>query len=93
MPSIVTMHEEGKTPEGVYDLAGNVMEWTRDYYLPYPIARNHPETVPNPPLRALRGGCWNSGPEGITCTARKGLFPESKLNTIGFRCVIPAKKV
>ena len=93
MPSIVTMHEEGKTPEGVYDLAGNVMEWTRDYYLPYSIARSHPETVPNPPLRALRGGCWNSGPEAITCTARKGLFPESRLNTIGFRCVIPAKKM
>lgn len=92
MPSIVTMHEEGRTPEGVYDLAGNVMEWTRDYYLPYSIARSHPETVPNPPLRTLRGGCWNSGPEGITCTARKGLFPESKLNTIGFRCVIPANK-
>lgn len=93
MPSIVTMHEEGKTPEGVYDLAGNVMEWTRDYYLPYSIARNHPDTVPNPPLRAIRGGCWNSGPEGVTCTARKGLFPESKINTVGFRCVIPTKKM
>lgn len=92
MPSIVTMHEEGKTPDGVYDLAGNVMEWTRDYFLPYPVARNHPETIPNPPLRTLRGGCWNSGPEGITCTARKGLFPETKINTVGFRCVILEKK-
>lgn len=92
MPSIVTMHEEGRTPEGVYDLAGNVMEWTRDYFLPYSVARSHPETVPNPPLRAVRGGCWNSGPEEVTCTARKGFFPESRVNTIGFRCVIPAQK-
>ncbi len=93
MPSIVTMHEEGKTPEGVYDLAGNVMEWTRDYYLFYSIVRKQPDTVPNPPLRTVRGGCWKSSPTEITCTARKGLFPESQLNTVGFRCVLPAKKV
>jgi len=92
MPSIVTMHEEGCSPEGIFDLAGNVMEWTRDYFLPYPIARSHPDTVPNTPLRVVRGGCWNSNAEEVTCTARKGLFPESRLNTIGFRCVIPVSK-
>lgn len=92
MPSIVTMHEEGCTPEGIYDLAGNVREWTRDYFLPYPIARNHPDTVPNPPLRVVRGGCWNSSAEEVSCTARKGLFPESRLNTVGFRCILPVSK-
>ncbi|MCX8063676.1 MAG: bifunctional serine/threonine-protein kinase/formylglycine-generating enzyme family protein [Candidatus Hydrogenedentes bacterium] len=92
MPSIVTMHEEGKTPDGVYDLAGNVYEWTRDYFLPYTIARTRPDTVPTPPLRTVRGGCWNSKADEVTCTARKGMFPETRINTIGFRCVIPISK-
>ncbi|HOL18851.1 MAG TPA: bifunctional serine/threonine-protein kinase/formylglycine-generating enzyme family protein [Candidatus Hydrogenedens sp.] len=92
IPSIVTMHEEGRTPDGICDLAGNVMEWTRDYYLPYSVARSQPDKIPNPPLRVVRGGCWSSSSNEITCTARKGLFPETRTNTVGFRCILPLKK-
>ncbi|MCB9112050.1 MAG: SUMF1/EgtB/PvdO family nonheme iron enzyme [Anaerolineales bacterium] len=29
----VGIYEFGKSPYGIYDLAGNVMEWTADWYL------------------------------------------------------------
>jgi serine/threonine protein kinase len=88
MPSIVTMHEDGRTPQGIYDLAGNVMEWTRDAYLSYAILRQNPQAAENVPRRVARGGCWSSKAEDITTTARKGPFMESQLATLGFRCVI-----
>ncbi len=87
MPSIVTMHEDGVTPEGVVDLAGNVYEWTLDLYLPYdPGRRRKKDDIPR---RVVRGGCWQSPPDELRCSFRKGLFPESQLATTGFRCVIP----
>ena len=90
MPSIVSMHDRGATPDGIQDLAGNVMEWTRDPFVPYAVARKASDNgAPESPRKAVRGGCWNSAPEELVCTMRKGLFPESRINTVGFRCVIP----
>ncbi len=90
MPAIIGMHEEGKTPEGVHDLAGNVCEWTTDYYVPYQPGVKEPKP-PAVPRYVVRGGCWCSPPEELRCTFRKGLFPEERLNTVGFRCVVPAQ--
>ena len=91
MPSIVTMHEEGKTPEGVCDLGGNVYEWTQDSFLPYGASRQNHANRPTTPLRAVRGGCWNSKPFQLRCTHRRGLFPESQMEIVGFRCVVPMR--
>jgi formylglycine-generating enzyme required for sulfatase activity len=89
IPSIVTMHEEGATPTGVCDLAGNVYEWTRDWFAPYGQQgrANHPPSG-ELPRRAVRGGSWESPPTELRCTFRKGLFPETQLATVGFRCVV-----
>jgi formylglycine-generating enzyme required for sulfatase activity/tRNA A-37 threonylcarbamoyl transferase component Bud32 len=91
MPSIVTMHDEGRTPEGIYDLAGNVLEWTIDPFASYATFRRNPEGSEASPRRAVRGGCWNSRHHELLCTFRKGLFPEVRDNTVGFRCVLPAE--
>lgn len=90
MPSIVTMHEEGMTPEGICDLAGNVYEWTRDAFSPY--AQNGGVGGDAPQI-AVRGGCWSSPPHELRCTHRRGVFPETQLPTVGFRCVLPAHAV
>jgi formylglycine-generating enzyme required for sulfatase activity/tRNA A-37 threonylcarbamoyl transferase component Bud32 len=90
MPSIVTMHEDGQTPAGIHDLAGNVMEWTVDAFVPYQTQRADPDVAAQAPRRAVRGGGWNSPAEELSCTARRGLFPEAQLPTVGFRCVLPA---
>jgi formylglycine-generating enzyme required for sulfatase activity len=91
MPSIVTMHEDGKTPEGIHDLAGNVHEWTLDHFLPYDPAHHQTHTTrAASPRRVARGGSWHSGVDELRCSYRKGLFPEAQLTTTGFRCVLPA---
>jgi len=91
MPSIVSMHDDGQTPDGVYDLAGNVMEWTLDPFVPYAMLRNNPDQASAAPRRTVRGGSFSSPPEELQSYYRKGLFPESQLITTGFRCVAPAK--
>jgi eukaryotic-like serine/threonine-protein kinase len=91
MPSIVTMHDEGATPDGVYDLAGNVYEWTADAYAPYDSGRREAALKAVPIRRVVRGGSWHSPPPELRCTFRRGLFPETQLTTVGFRCVYPAK--
>ena len=57
---------------GLYDMLGNVMEWTLDQYAPYPAgAQVNPwvkATQPYP--HAVRGGSWNDPPEMLRCTAR-----------------------
>lgn len=84
MPSLVGMHEEGATPEGIEDLAGNVFEWTRDLFVPYDAsADSHSDVV----LRAVRGGSWHSPATELRGAARTGLFPETRESTVGFRCV------
>ncbi|MFP4192898.1 MAG: SUMF1/EgtB/PvdO family nonheme iron enzyme [Candidatus Hydrogenedentota bacterium] len=87
MPSIVTMHEDGATPDGIFDLAGNVYEWMLNSYLPYAPERR--KKMEDTPRRVVRGGSWQSPPDELRCSFRKGFFPECQLPTTGFRCVIP----
>ncbi len=89
MPSIVAMHDEGATPDGVYDMAGNVYEWTLDAFVPYSGAKRKEMQGHHTPRRAVRGGSWHSPPTELRCAFRKGLFPESQLTTVGFRCIVP----
>jgi len=70
-----TYHKLGsKKPNawGLYDMLGNVMEWTADQYAPYQAA-----AVTNPYLRpttaypiAVRGGSWNDPADRVNCTIR-----------------------
>jgi formylglycine-generating enzyme required for sulfatase activity len=70
-----TYHKIGtKKPNawGLYDMAGNVMEWTLDQYAPYTAApAENPwvkSTAPYP--HAVRGGSWNDPDTRVGCTVR-----------------------
>jgi formylglycine-generating enzyme required for sulfatase activity len=65
---------------GLYDMLGNVMEWTLDQYEPY-----KPGTAVNPWVKAtalyphaVRGGSWNDPADMVRCTARVGSDPSWK---------------
>lgn len=92
MPSMVSMHEDGQTPEGVFDMAGNVYEWTLDPYAPYTRLREGALNPADGPRKSTRGGCFESNVEEITTTARKGFFPNERKNNMGFRCVAAVKE-
>src|SRR5699024_628291 len=70
---------------GIYDLHGNVAEWTMDQYDPDYYAQFEGQTADNPWLkpdelypRSLRGGSWQDGPEDLRCAARRGSKGEWK---------------
>jgi formylglycine-generating enzyme required for sulfatase activity len=80
---------EGQSSFGVYQLSGNVREWTQDWYDAEYYA-NGPDRNPRGPetgiLKAIRGGSWRSFDSDIRVTSRgKGGFA-LKTHGIGFRC-------
>ena len=59
-------------PWGLFDMLGNVMEWTLDGYAPYQAGT---ETDPwvkatGPYPNAVRGGSWNDPADMLRCAAR-----------------------
>ena len=90
----VGLYEDGVSFYGVHNMAGNVQEWTADYY-----ASDYYSVDPTPPdpqgpvsgdFRVLRGGNWKlkiSIGESLFSTTIRGRFrPDTSDNTIGFRC-------
>ena len=84
--------EKGKTPEGVYDLAGNAWEWSRDLAALYPSPDE--TATPEPPgglRRVLRGGAFNSPAKDVRPTRRGHGLPVYPSMNFGFRVVWSAK--
>lgn len=77
-------------PFGLYDVHGNVAEWTLDRYWD----RLPGGTVTNPYNRergrgvALRGGSWRESAERVRSAAREGVLVTTRRNSIGFRIVL-----
>ncbi len=72
--SPVHMYPGGVTAEGVYDLAGNVWEWTRD--------------VAGSNSYWLKGGSWYYSPEQARAAARDGYVPRFWYYYRGLRVVV-----
>jgi formylglycine-generating enzyme required for sulfatase activity len=57
---------------GLYDMLGNVWEWTLDQYAPYPAADavNPWVKATQPYPHVVRGGSWNDDETMVRCSAR-----------------------
>lgn len=80
--STVGIYPSGATPEGVYDLVGNVWEWCLNKY-------DNPKNTSlegNAP-RVLRGGSWFDGPEFVRASVRNWFDPDYRDYYVGFRVV------
>jgi formylglycine-generating enzyme required for sulfatase activity len=82
----------GRSPYGAFDLAGNVWEWTADwydagYYAHSPV--HDPKGPAEGSLKVMRGGCWVSGASSLRTTCRKAELPNAWAPNVGFRCVYP----
>lgn len=83
-----------RSPEGVFDLTGNVMEWTSDWFDERAYATvpaSDPSGPPRGVERVIRGASWNDSLHRGRTTTRFKMRPDYLDITIGFRCVRSAE--
>ncbi len=81
----VRSYPNGASPFGVFDMAGNVLEWTASDFKLYPGSKLPPDD-PNEGRKVLRGGAFNAEAIFQTATDRFFYLPPTKNDFIGFRC-------
>lgn len=85
--------EAGRSPFGLYDLSGNVLEWVFDWYDEF-YYKDGQITYPKGPdsgmAKVVRGGSWDNVGNDLRTTKRSAVAPNRKEATIGFRCAMDA---
>ncbi len=98
----VGAYPEGRTPDGIDDLAGNVAEWVSDAVNASSLedlltARYPPSSEVNPTgqatgaFRVTRGGSWMDAAPWLRGAARAFRLASARESNLGFRCVHPTK--
>ena len=75
----------GASPYGVLDMAGNVAEWTTDWFKAYPGGDFYSPYY-GEKYRVIRGGGWFSGKALVRTTERSASAIELANDDVGFRC-------
>jgi len=73
---------------GLYDMHGNVAEWTRSDYVAYPYNRQRSNSADWKRRKAVRGGSFFDRPYRATASYRLGYQPWQGVFNVGFRLVI-----
>ena len=91
----VDAFEEGASPYGAYQMAGNVNEWTADWYDKnyYSGLSDGDENPPGPTggqLRVIRGGSFGLNAQKLRSSNRGSNSPSAVSEFDGIRCAIDA---
>jgi formylglycine-generating enzyme required for sulfatase activity len=90
MTASVYDHPNGASPYGVYEMAGNVEEWTSDWYEGYP-GSDYECGAYGKTFKTLRGGSsfftQNHARCAYRCFTRPEDFGIDNIAGVGFRCV------
>jgi formylglycine-generating enzyme required for sulfatase activity len=83
--TVVDGYESGKSPYGVYDMAGNVWEWVDGWYGAY-LGNTVINSDFGTKYRVMRGGTWYNDIYFTRSSSRAWNDPSYRTYVIGFRC-------
>ncbi|NQW03044.1 MAG: formylglycine-generating enzyme family protein [Acidobacteria bacterium] len=73
---------------GLFDMHGNLWEWTADEHCPYPSEVGVDAVAScGSPLKVIRGGSWYFGDDSARCALRYTHEPQDVGPSLGFRVV------
>ena len=88
-PAPIGSFECPECPYGLADMAGNVWEWTRSAYQPYPFQASAARVdLDAEALWVMRGGSFSDGEQNVRAAVRGGADPGARRPFIGFRVVV-----
>jgi len=86
----VDSFDKGKSPYGIYNMAGNVKEWVDDWYDREYYKEIDEYANPKGPIggefKVVRGGSWRDLKGFIYSSFRNNGNPKSRMDDYGFRC-------
>jgi len=89
---LVMTFQEDASPYGVFDMAGNVEEWTKDLYDSKYFRSLVDRTTENPTGASARSRSPSlvvkGGSKTFSVTVRQAVPPDKRLAHLGFRCVL-----